>query len=90
MAPATWRCGRGTGALVVFTMAVDFNEVVVAPLAATASGASLTPLQPPIARIVPVPPLHRWFYRVEIRFGATMASLISLGRDVSAGPYVTR
>jgi hypothetical protein len=44
------------------SMAVDFNgAVAAAPLPTTASGASLTSLQPPNARFALVPPLHRLF-----------------------------
>ena len=42
------------------------------------------------AVISPNLPLHRWFYRVEIRLGATVAPLISLNRGDPAGPDLPR
>ena len=61
--PTSCRRQRGTYAAVVtaMRMVLDFDGVMVAPLCATTSGASLTPLWPPIVRFVSVPPLHRWF-----------------------------
>ena len=69
LAPSTRRCGRGTGATIVTTMAVDFKGIVVAPLPAIVGEASLTPLRPPIARFVPAPPLHGCFLPTELKLG---------------------
>ena len=73
LASSAWRCGRGTCANIVTTMAIGFTGVMVAPLPSTVGGVRLTPLRPPIEWFVPLPPQTPLvFYRVEIRFGATI------------------